>query len=98
MAILNQIYQQTPGVFQKPEADKILLVTLSDDQFYFQIDGLALKFWTKVNGSKTVQEIMTEVCEEEKVPTRFHKTFEEDSTALIQKLLEHKLIFLAGNK
>lgn len=72
----------------------VSVLRIDNDQYFFNITGLAVELWLLINGRLTVQEIEEKMKKRHKElpPGRFHK----DVLFFIKSLKKEKLISLKG--
>jgi pyrroloquinoline quinone biosynthesis protein D len=82
--------RRASGILAKegPDAETVILLNADDGQYY-TLEGVGGRVWELCDGTRTVAEVVSAVCEEYEVPT---ETVEADVLELLSDLESEDLI------
>ena len=94
--VMKSIYKKTESVVTREIAGETMLIpitgNLADMQSLFALDDVSAFIWNMLDGSKSIDEIVSGVTVEYDVP---EVKAEEDAVAFLQELSEAGLVELA---
>lgn len=76
-------------ITKKGSSGGIVILLLDNDSHLFEIEGIALQIWKKIDGKKSLSAIVKEVAKRTKAP---EKVLSVDSDKFVKKLLKNGLI------
>jgi uncharacterized protein YabE (DUF348 family) len=91
--VMSRIPVISENILSRKVENKTSVISLTDDEFYFELDGVMSRVWTSIDGTKSLAEILDEIKVE--TPDKFHIRLETDFTNFIEELTQNNLIKLA---
>lgn len=68
---------------------KVALISLDDDDAFFNIEGLAIKVWEGIDGKESVDGLIEKVLSDSSIP---RERFFDDSYNFLKELYQEKII------
>lgn len=76
-------------VHRKNPDDSVILMKITDDDDFFKITGVASQIWQRIDGKKSIKEILDSILNEYEVS---ENQLANDAEPFLQKLIELEII------
>lgn len=86
---LTDKYVLNPEVIFKSTDSKIIALVFDEDEFIYEIDGIAREIWMAITNNEAISDCILRICTEKKWPAEI---LVKDTVDFVQKLKEKKLI------
>jgi hypothetical protein len=89
---IDLVVDINPSVIFRPCDGEITVIDLESDAWLHSISGVAAKVWLKIDGKKTVAELIDAIADQEKIKQADRPFLKIDVVKFVDDLLKQDLI------